>query len=371
MHLIISSVSHFSTLAGGNERYAHELALGLTESGHEVTYLTSSPVTHPESYPYRFIIIPLSFFHHQPLPSYRWFNPPINLPIDLFHACGSGIPLHQAAYAMKSYHLPTLLTFQAPNHPSGIIHHLGSSLEKWCIGQSYRAILTSSPNTQLYCQHLWPHLKSSFIPLMVSPPFLKAFPDQIILKKSYHLDPQARHLLFVARLDHHHYYKGLSVLLTALTLIPAPIHLTIVGDGEMLSTYRHQVAKLKLLNRVTFRGYVPENDLPALYRAHDLFIFPSTSDSEGFGLSLFEAMAVGIPTLTTTAIGLYSWLKPKQCTVFVPPNDSKSLAQAITSRLANNNQMLIFKAQKLAHTLTRDQMVKNTLTLYHQLIHLC
>lgn len=57
-----------------------------------------------------------------------------------------------------------------------------------------------------------------------------------------------------------------------------------------------------LRDRVTFTGYVPDDDLPALYNAADLFCFPSLY--EGFGLPVLEAMACGTPVVTSNTSSL-------------------------------------------------------------------
>ena len=57
------------------------------------------------------------------------------------------------------------------------------------------------------------------------------------------------------------------------------------------------VSALGMADRVLFPGYVPANDLPALYNAADAFAFPSLY--EGFGLGVIEAMACGVPVLTS------------------------------------------------------------------------
>ncbi len=57
------------------------------------------------------------------------------------------------------------------------------------------------------------------------------------------------------------------------------------------------VEKLGIGNSVVFTGYVPEEDLPTLYSAASLFVFPSLE--EGFGFPVLEAMACGTPVITS------------------------------------------------------------------------
>lgn len=63
-----------------------------------------------------------------------------------------------------------------------------------------------------------------------------------------------------------------------------------------------ELRKLNLTSWVQFTGYVPEEDLPALYNGASLFVFPSLY--EGFGLPVLEAMACGTPVITSNISSL-------------------------------------------------------------------
>ncbi|MEW6592549.1 MAG: glycosyltransferase family 1 protein [Candidatus Hadarchaeota archaeon] len=62
------------------------------------------------------------------------------------------------------------------------------------------------------------------------------------------------------------------------------------------------IDQLGLQNDVTFFDYVPENELPKFYNSADVFVFPSSY--EGFGLPPLEAMACGVPVVTSNAASL-------------------------------------------------------------------
>ena len=76
-------------------------------------------------------------------------------------------------------------------------------------------------------------------------------------------------------------------------------------------------------------GYVPDDELPALYRNADLFVLPSRS-GEGFGLVALEAMASGLPVLATSSGGVVDIVKDGVNGRLVPPNDVPGLAEALT-----------------------------------------
>lgn len=132
--------------------------------------------------------------------------------------------------------------------------------------------------------------------------------------------------LFVGRLR---YYKGVDVLLRALAHAP---HITgvVVGSGEMEDSLRGLSRSLNLGRRVHFVGGVPDADLPAYYQAADLFVLPSVHRSESLGIVLLEAMASGLPLISTELGTGTSYVNQHQVTGLVaPPGDPLALAQAL------------------------------------------
>lgn len=139
-------------------------------------------------------------------------------------------------------------------------------------------------------------------------------------------------ILFVGRLR---YYKGLETLLRALPDIPGA-RLSVVGDGPMRPAWQRRVGELDLGSRVEFHGEVPDSALAETYRAADLLVLPSNSRAEAFGTVLLEAMASGIPVVSTELGTGTSWVNIDGVTGrVVPPDDPDRLAGAIRDLLGN------------------------------------
>jgi len=103
-------------------------------------------------------------------------------------------------------------------------------------------------------------------------------------------------LIYLGRL---HPKKGLEVLLDAMHRLPAHFSLDIYGAGDADYTARlHQLAS-DLGRRIRFHGNVIDEDKAAAFAQADLFVLPSYS--ENFGIAVAEALAHGLPVLTTTA----------------------------------------------------------------------
>jgi glycosyltransferase involved in cell wall biosynthesis len=104
----------------------------------------------------------------------------------------------------------------------------------------------------------------------------------------------------VSRLMRH---RGLDLLLQAVARLHAagrPVTCRIIGDGPERDTLREQAERLGIAHAVDFRHDVSEQkDLYGLVKAGRIFAFPSTR--EGFGIAVLEAIACGVPVVTTSA----------------------------------------------------------------------
>jgi rhamnosyl/mannosyltransferase len=132
-------------------------------------------------------------------------------------------------------------------------------------------------------------------------------------------------LLFVGRLRH---YKGLDVLIAAMPQIEA--HLLVIGSGPLEAIWRQQAVTAGVADRVTFWGERPDLDKIAALHAADLFVLPSTNRAESFGIVLIEALAAGLPLVSTELGTGTSFVNQHEVTGLVtPPNDPAALAAAV------------------------------------------
>ena len=138
-------------------------------------------------------------------------------------------------------------------------------------------------------------------------------------------------ILFCGRFS---YYKGLPFLVEAVSKIQE-CSLILVGDGEKKGELEHQVKTLGMQNRVVFLGHLPDELYPAIYHAADLFVLPSVYRSEAFGIVGLEAMAAGLPLVTTELGGGTSYYNVDGETGYVvEAGCSESLARAIRGILS-------------------------------------
>jgi glycosyltransferase involved in cell wall biosynthesis len=130
--------------------------------------------------------------------------------------------------------------------------------------------------------------------------------------------------------------KGVAVLLDALAALAphhAELRLTLVGDGPEARRLRRRAVRLGVADRVRFLGRRPHQDLPALLHEADVFVLPSLS--EATPRVVLEAMAMGLPVVTTRVGGLPEMVVDGRTGLLVDPADAQELAAAIGRTLAN------------------------------------
>jgi glycosyltransferase involved in cell wall biosynthesis len=151
------------------------------------------------------------------------------------------------------------------------------------------------------------------------------------------VSPRELRLLFAGRLVD---LKGAHTAVEALALLDpaafgvARVVLTVVGDGQdeaYLRRFRDAVAASGRAADIEMRPVVPEAALPALFAAHDIYLFPSLY--EPFSLTLIHALACGIPTVASRAGGNPEIVEHGRTGLLFRRGDAAGLAQEV-ARLA-------------------------------------
>jgi glycosyltransferase involved in cell wall biosynthesis len=152
-----------------------------------------------------------------------------------------------------------------------------------------------------------------------------------------------RVVLFVGSLGAEHAYKRLDLLLDAFKQVSRNVEnvkLVVVGEGSLKSHYRQMCRRLGLERQVLFKGFVPDKQLPEYYAAADVFVLPSPTSSEGFGIVLLEAMSSGCPVIVASGCGGSFIVEKNLAGIVVPSWSVEGLEYAMTKILSD---------KKLAH----------------------
>jgi glycosyltransferase involved in cell wall biosynthesis len=251
------------------------------------------------------------------------------LGADLVHGPANGLPLLR-------YGLPGVVTI----HDLAIYEHPEWFPEdqwwstRWLVphaARSARVVIVPSQATRgAAIDHLGiPPDRCRVIPHGVEPDF--ALPGDATriaaLRQRFNLPP--RFLLQVGTVQPR---KNYVATINALARIPEADRIPLVVAGAFGWKYEpvvRAVDELGLRNHVRFVGYVETRDLPALYQAAEVVVFPSYD--EGFGLPVLEAFAAGVP-LVAARTGAIPEVAG-DAAILVDPDDHAALADAVLSLL--------------------------------------
>ena len=209
--------------------------------------------------------------------------------------------------------------------------------------------------------------KVEAIPLGVDAAFAPQAPEALApTLERLGLQPGA-YLLCVATLEPR---KNISRLIDAFLGLPAPVRtrypLVLAGapgwHGEALA---ERIRDLPRGGQVVQLGYVAQADLPALYAGARLFAFPALY--EGFGLPVLEAMASGVPVVTSNCSSLPE--VAGDAALLVNPEDTDALRLALAQGLEDDAWRSAARERGLARAAQRSwaQCVARTLALYRSL----
>ncbi len=142
------------------------------------------------------------------------------------------------------------------------------------------------------------------IPIGIDPAPFTSLPPAEIFASKHPETAQTRNILFLSRID---VKKGLDLLIAAFARI-APqqldVRLVICGEGDpsLIAALKNLAASLDVAERITWAGQVAGEMRLAAFAAAELFVLPS--HSENFGIALLEAMAAGLPCISTDQVAL-------------------------------------------------------------------
>ena len=135
-------------------------------------------------------------------------------------------------------------------------------------------------------------------------------------------------------------YKGQVVLLNACKLLMdrgVDVQLTLVGSGPLEGLIREEIARQGLGDRVRLTGELPPEQVREELESADLFCL--TSFAEGLPISIMEAMAMGVPVVSTAISGIPELVVNGETGRTVPPGNVEALADAIAEMLADSGKL--------------------------------
>ncbi|WP_144936224.1 glycosyltransferase family 4 protein [Paenibacillus sp. 32O-W] len=187
-------------------------------------------------------------------------------------------------------------------------------------------------------------------------------PDAALLRAKKPTQPKI--ITFVGRLAPR---KGCDILLRAFkkVLINDPtVILQMIGDGPLRSNLESLADDLGILDNVQFLGYIKNEEIRSYLANSSLHVVPSTQ--EPFGIVALEAMAEGIPVITTTVGGFPEFITHGWNGYMVEPDEVNSLSDAIQLLIENTNlrSNLAYNALTSLNNFSWKKVAASTKSIY-------
>ncbi len=322
---ILHIYKDYYPVLGGIENHLRVLAEGLAKRGHEVSVIVCHPQQRNEVESINGVRViraarvrtiastPLSFDLQKLIAQEKPDVTHLHFPY----------PVGEVSHWLRG-HGRTVITYHSDVVRQRFIGAMYKPIMRWGLRRA-ESILATSPNYVVSSTELIRLGRRCLVlPLGV---------DVDRFAAPQHVHQKRPTLLFVGR---HRYYKGIDDLLKAMTDIEA--ELIIGGDGVMRESWERLAASLNVDDRVRFVGTIPESELASLYRRVDIFVLPASARSEAFGTVLLEAMAAGLPCVTTElGTGTSYVVQHNVSGLVVPARTPSALAESINHLLADES----------------------------------
>jgi rhamnosyl/mannosyltransferase len=348
---ILQIYKDYPPVIGGIEHHLRDLSEGLVARGHRVTTLYTSTdrqtgITMPQ--------------------------PGLTLiaAARTLHAASTPLSIAMLAWARRiradivHLHFPyppgDLAALLAPNRPPLVVTYHSDIVRQQRLLHLYRPLLNhtlnraaritaTSPQYVASSPFLAPHsAKCAIVPLGID--------TAHFTPRTTPRNPGPLRILFVGRLR---YYKGLHVLIDAMAQVHSDAELLIAGTGPERSALEAQAQHLGVSRRVRFLGDIADTALPDLYRNADLFVLPAHLRAEALGIAMIEAIASGVPCISTELGTGTSYVNiNKETGIVVPPGDPAALAGALNTLLADEGLRARYGAAGRARALERFSIAR-------------
>lgn len=324
---------------GGVESHAMTLSTELASRGHEVTVVTArhDPTSRVSEVIHGVRVLRIR-------PRFVLFRTPVapgvkrvlrELPIDIIHA-HSPPPLssHYAAIVARERRLPFVVTYHCDAEIASPLGPLVEGFYRRSLGASTlrradRVIVT----TRTYAMTSRTIFRYSpiVVPNAVDDHRFRPDVDASAFRETLGIPRDRPVVLLVGRIVPH---KGIEHFLEAARYIRDAMFL-VAGEGSSLGAMRALARNLDVADRVRFLGRVPEEELPRLYAACDVFVLPSVSRLEAFGIAALEAMSTARPVVVADIPGLREVIEDGKEGLLAEPVNPQDLAEKIRRLLAD------------------------------------
>lgn len=134
----------------------------------------------------------------------------------------------------------------------------------------------------------------------------------------------------------------------------------IIGEGPAKKELEKMVKKMELEKEFLFTGFIPDEELPDYYKAADVFVIPSTYETQG--IVILEAMAAGVPVVAANARAIPDFVFDGSNGFLFPPGNEKEFAEKILVAIDSKN--VAKKARKFVERYDIKKMGEKLIEFY-------
>lgn len=163
--------------------------------------------------------------------------------------------------------------------------------------------------------------------------------------------------------------KGINFLLEAIKKLKNKnIKLILVGKGKQENNLQKLAKDLEITDRVEFKGYVDHDDISDIYQESDLFVLPSFN--EGMSNALLEAMASGLPVISTDTGGTSELIDGNG--ILIRKGNSDEIARAISKVMYDPETLMHmgFKSREIAETMSWEAVAEEYRRLFMEIVEI-
>ncbi len=251
------------------------------------------------------------------------------LPADVVHAhLPPPLSAHYAADACQQRGLPLVLTYHCDVEIPSPLGSFVETLYRRSLGaETLRAATRVVVTTRTYAatsRSVWRY-NPVVIPNAVDIHRFNPDIDGMAVRARLKIPADRPVALLVGRIVAH---KGIEHFIEASRYLPG-VQFLIAGEGTHLETMERLAHRLGVADRVRFLGRVSQENLPKVYAACDLFVLPSVSRLEAFGIVALEAMATGKPVVVADIPGVREVIEDGREGLLTDPVNPQDLAEKV------------------------------------------
>ena len=278
-----------------------------------------------------------------------------DMKCDLYHSFTYAAPVFQVCRTIIAIH--DLIPLEFPKYVGAVRRMYVKHVTRAAARRCWRVMTISNYSKWNICAYFGiPPEKVTVIPPAGAQHFAR---DEMLSRRA--ANATERYILNVSNKWPH---KNTAAAVRVLKRIENECEHKLVIVGEQNRQVVRLISELGLQDRIVLKGNIPDEELIKLYHGADVFLFPSLS--EGFGMPPLEAMACGVPTISSYAGSLAEVLDDGA--VLVCPYDIEHMAEAIL-KVINDREFrehLIEKGLERAKMFNWDDSARKVLAMYKE-----